>query len=91
MSEFVKKLHDTNLIIDSYSSNVLGGKKQESSYLSAFYRAFYDNFSKQNIKMKYKPPENLVLVSEKNNLKFIDKTEIFENKFFLIYQIIEAE
>ena len=64
-------------------------KSRNLFYVFAFYRAFYDDFLKQNIKMKYKPPENLVLVSEKNN--FIDKTKIFENKFFLIYQIIEAE
>ena len=118
MSEFVKKLHDTNLIIDSYPSSVWGGKKQESSYVFPFYHAFHDDFSKQNVKMKYKPLDDFVLISQKDNLKFTNITEkgdyvlikknldgqvatditakyprqkVFENKFFLIYQITGAE
>ena len=75
MSEFVKKLHNTNVIIDSYSSNVLGSKKQESSYLSAFYRAFRDNFSKQNVNIKFKPYDTFISLIEKDDFILTDKAE----------------
>ena len=118
ISEFVKKLHDTNLIIDSYPSEVWGGKKYEFSYVTIFYKAFHDNFSKQNVNVKFKPYDTFISPIQKDDFILTDKAEkgdyvlikknmdgqvvsditaeyprqkVFENKFYLIYQITEAE
>ena len=75
MSEFVKKIHDTNLIIDSYPSKAWGGKKQEISYLSAFYASFRKTFSKQNVKVKFKLLEDFLPILQRDDLIFTDKVE----------------
>ena len=118
MSEFVKKLHDTNLIVDSSASYVLGGRKFELAYVKAFYRAFQNDFLKQNVKIKFEPSDDFLFPEEEDDLILIDKVEkgdyvlikknaqekvvsditvsyprqkVFENKFYLIYQITGAE
>lgn len=118
MSEIVKKLHDTNLIVDSSPSYMLGGRKFELAYVKAIYRAFQNEFSKQNVNVKFKPYDTFISPIEKDDFILTDKAEkgdyvlikknaqeevvsditaeyprqkVFENKFYLIYQITEAE
>ena len=118
MSEFVKKMHDTNIIIDSSPSYMLGGRKFKLAYVKAIYRAFQNEFSKQNVKIKFEPFNDFLFSGEKDDLILIDEVEkddyvlikknaqekvvsditaeyprqkVFENKFYLIYQITGAE